>query len=249
MAEEIINNIEEQDKLVRVSFIKGILNKLKVWMPFHQNTDGSVVQTEADGSTTNEVNNPNEVALGKYNLSDINTIFSLGIGEEGNRKNAVKINKNGEIFIITDVNKNIVSSLQDALNESKVLFCETYEKMLMFKELNYVGRFLYLTEKSIYNEITYNSGLYLISRNYKNECIIIEISKSLDAVLENYLTADQVKELIKEINTGNLDVGKYFDDIETLNTSLDALTTRVEDIEEWIDTPLEIEDINKIINK
>jgi hypothetical protein len=121
--------------------------------------------------------------------------------------------------------------------------------MLMFKELNYVGRFLYLTEKSIYNEITYNSGLYLISRNYKNECIIIEISKSLDAVLENYLTADQVKELIKEINTGNLDVGKYFDDIETLNTSLDALTTRVEDIEEWIDTPLEIEDINEIINK
>ena len=51
---EIINNIEEQnqDKLVRVSFIKGILNRLKAWMPFHQNSDGSIVQTESDGTTT-----------------------------------------------------------------------------------------------------------------------------------------------------------------------------------------------------
>ena len=90
---EIINNIEDQnqDKLVRVSFIKGILNKLYTWLPFRQNPDGSIVQTEADGTTTNEVNNPNEVALGKYNLSDFDTVFSLGIGEDGARKNAISI--------------------------------------------------------------------------------------------------------------------------------------------------------------
>lgn len=248
---EIINNIEEQnqDKLVRVSFIKGILNRLKAWMPFHQNADGSIVQTETDGTSTNEVNNPNEIALGTYNLSDINTIFSLGIGEPGNRKNAVKINTNGEIFILTDINNNIFSSLQVALNDSKVIFCSTYEKMLMYKELNYVGRFLYLTETCTYDEVTYASGLYLISRNSRNESILLEISKSLDAILENYLTADEIKELIKDISIGDLKLEDYFDDIKTLDTNINELTKRVDDIEEWIDTPLGPQDINEIINK
>ena len=41
----------------------------------------------------------------------------------------------------------------------------------------------------------------------------------------------------------------YFDDIKTLETNINALTKRVDDIEEWIDTPLDTKDINEIINK
>ena len=50
---ETINNIEQNDKLVRVSFIKGILEKLYNWLPFRKNNDGSIVQVDKDGNTTN----------------------------------------------------------------------------------------------------------------------------------------------------------------------------------------------------
>ena len=135
---EIINNIEDQnqDKLVRVSFIKGILNKLYNWLPFRQNSDGSIVQTEADGTTTNEVNNPNEIALGKYNLSDFDTVFSIGIGDKTQRKNAISINRNGEIFIITDLAVSNVESLQKQLEASKVIFTNTYDEILLYLSTN-----------------------------------------------------------------------------------------------------------------
>lgn len=45
-------------------------------------------------------NNDNEHASGQYNKSDENTIFSVGIGtSENDRKNAIKITKDGEVYI------------------------------------------------------------------------------------------------------------------------------------------------------
>lgn len=44
--------------------------------------------------------NENEIALGKYNISSGDTVFSFGIGtSENDRKNAVEINKDGNIYI------------------------------------------------------------------------------------------------------------------------------------------------------
>ena len=44
--------------------------------------------------------NENEIALGKYNISSGDTVFSFGIGtSENDRKNAVEIKKDGNIYI------------------------------------------------------------------------------------------------------------------------------------------------------
>lgn len=48
----------------------------------------------------NETNNENEVALGQNNKSTIgHTQFSIGIGENNNRMNALEITKDGNIYI------------------------------------------------------------------------------------------------------------------------------------------------------
>lgn len=249
---EIINNIEEQnqDKLVRVSFIKGILNRLKEWMPFHQNRDGSIVQTDENGVTTNETTNPNEVALGKYNLSDYNTVFSIGIGEEGQRKNAISINKNGEIFIITDLTVSSVESLQSQLEASKTIFVNSYDEIELYLATNkYVGRFLYLMQDSEYNNITYKTGLYLICLNSKGgKTIITKIGSSLESNLENYYTKEEINTLLQRIALGDIDLSTHYTIIE-INTKIEELDTRLKKVEDWQDSPIENDILSEILKK
>lgn len=248
MSEEIINNIEEQDKLVRVSFIKGILNKLYNWLPFRQNPNSSIVQTEADGTTTNEVNNPNEVALGKYNLSDIDTVFSIGIGEEGNRKNAIKINKNGEIFIITDLKTNNVESLQSKLEESNVVFCNTYDEMILYLNTGKkIGTFLYLLEDSTYEEVLYTKGLYLVALNsLGGKQKLLNIGTSIENKLENYYTKEEVRVLINNIQAGNIDLTNYYT-ISQVDLKIKDLNDRLVIVENWKETPIDDDVLKEIL--
>ena len=199
---ETINNIEQNDKLVRVSFIKGILEKLYNWLPFRKNNDGSIVQVDKDGNTTNITTNAGEIALGKYNLSDIDTVLSLGIGEDGNRKNAIQINRNGEIFIITDFNTFDTDSLQEIISAKGVSFCSSYDEMMLYtNNKRYTGKLLYLTEDSIYNEVTYKTGLYIVSFSTKeNSLILINIASSIESVLSNYYTKEQVDAMVGAVN-------------------------------------------------
>lgn len=246
---EIINNIEEQnqDKLVRVSFIKGILNRLKAWMPFHQNADGSIVQTETDGTSTNEVNNPNEIALGKYNLSDFDTVFSIGIGEDGKRKNAISINKNGEIFIITDLNVSNVESLQEQLELTKVIFVQSYSEMELYLATNkYHGRFMYLTENDTVNDKTYKKGLYTIGMDNHGKSTIFQIGSSIENTLENYYTKEEINILLDSIVAGDFDLTNYYD-IATVDAKFTEISDRVSIIEEWKEDPLNEDILQEIL--
>lgn len=244
---EIINNIEEQDKLVRVSFIKGILNRLKAWMPFHQNADGSIVQTESDGTTTNETHNPNEIALGKYNLSDFDTVFSIGIGEDGQRKNAISINKNGEIFIISDLAVSNVTSLQEQLEMTKVIFVNTYKEIELYLSTNkYVGRFLYLTENDTYESKTYSKGLYTISTNSRGKSVIIQIGSSIENKLENYYTKEEIRVLLDSITAGDIDLTNYYN-ISEIDAKFSEMNDRITVIEDWKEDPINIDILQEIL--
>lgn len=66
--------------------------------------------------------NPNEVALGKYNKPEENTIFSVGIGTDNqHRKNAFKITADGNIYFY-DGNKDSYIELVNLLNELSNVF-------------------------------------------------------------------------------------------------------------------------------
>lgn len=121
MNEEIKDILGEntEDKLVRISFVAGILKRLFEYLPFKSFEDGSVVHIDKDGNTTNVVSNALEVALGKYNVTKTGTIFSIGVGTSDNdRKNAFRIDDNGEIFIISDLSSGKEVSLQTLLEET-----------------------------------------------------------------------------------------------------------------------------------
>lgn len=121
MNEEIKDILGEntEDKLVRISFVAGILKRLFEYLPFKSFEDGSVVHIDKDGNTTNVVSNALEVALGKYNVTKTGTIFSIGVGtSENDRKNAFRIDDNGEIFIISDLSSGKEVSLQTLLEET-----------------------------------------------------------------------------------------------------------------------------------
>lgn len=75
---------------------------------------GSNSLTQGTGTIAN---NPNEVALGKYNKPEENTIFSVGIGTDSqNRKNAFEIRENGDIYFGDNIN------LVNLLNELSNVF-------------------------------------------------------------------------------------------------------------------------------
>ena len=77
--------------------------------------NGSSSHAEGLGTVTNNVG---EHACGSYNVSNTDTIFSVGIGSsDTNRKNAIEINKNGEILFYKNADQ---VSLQDELAYVKI---------------------------------------------------------------------------------------------------------------------------------
>ena len=239
---------------VTVEYLNKILEKLNDWMPFKRK-NGGILQDSRDsqGNSTLSVSNEGEIALGMYNLSDANTLLSLGIGSTYERKNALKINKDGEIFIIPDTSKNSVESLQSLLNKHGVDICETYERMLSYCNNDNMGKLLYLTNNSTYNEKTYYSGLYIVSLNTYGKADLFIIGSSLETDLSNYYTKEEINILLDSITAGDIDLTNYYTiseidiKLNNLSNKIDDNTQRISILEEWKETPITTDDLEIVI--
>ena len=219
-----------QDKLVTTKYLNAILNKLYDWMPFKKN-NGGIVQ-----NSSNETSNVGEVALGNFNLTNANTILSIGIGSADNRKNAISICKDGQINIITNFKSHTTESLQHLLDLNGVSFANTAEEIEKYSSSDYLGKLIYLKESFD----GYDEGLYIISRG--NDGIRpFFIAESIKKELYNYYTKTEVEKLISDITLGDLS-GLYYTKTEIDNV-INNLDERIAKSEEFIDSPISLEEL------
>lgn len=242
-------SIENTNKIINTSYIDAILKKLYDWMPFKRD-NGGIIQDSFDenGINTLSISNIGEIALGKYNVTDSNTILSIGIGDVIEKKNAIKINKNGEIYIVTNLLNGKVESLQESLDKKGVEICNDYNSMIPYISDNYLGKCLYLTQSTIYNDNLYEEGLYIVSYNTNiNNIDLIKIGDSLSQDLSKYYTKEEVDEIISNIVLGDLtDIYYTKSEIDEL---LKSVTNRIEIIENFIDTPIMVNELEIIVGK
>lgn len=248
-----MEEITNKQKLATVSYVEAILRKLQDWMPFKRK-NGGILQDSKDenGEQTLQTTNSGEIALGKYNKSEIDTLLSVGIGSREERKNAISIKQNGEIFIITDITTGKVSSLQNALNQKGVTFCNTSEEFENFYNEESLGKLLYLKE----SDDTYTAGLYVIGIQSNGGNIVpFKSGSDIKVDLSNYYTKEEVNVLIDKINSGDIDLTNYYtiSEIDTkvnkINLDISELTVRVDKIEDWIDEPISNNDLELIIGQ
>ena len=117
--EYIVAEITNKQKLATVGYVEAILHKLQDWMPFKRKNGGILQDSkDANGEQTLQTTNTNtgEIALGKYNKSDIETLLSIGIGSREERKNAIKL---GEGMLDTWEPDNIVNEAIEFYNSFK----------------------------------------------------------------------------------------------------------------------------------
>ena len=248
-----MEEITNKQKLATVSYVEAILRKLQDWMPFKRK-NGGILQDSKDenGEQTLQTTNSGEIALGKYNKSEIDTLLSVGIGRREERKNAISFKNNGEIFIITDITTGKVSSLQNALNQKGVTFCNTSEEFENFYNEESLGKLLYLKE----SDDTYTAGLYVIGIQSNGGNIVpFKSGSDIKVDLSNYYTKEEVNVLIDKINSGDIDLTNYYtiSEIDTkinkINLDISELTVRVDNIENWIDEPISNNDLELIIGQ
>ena len=253
--EYIVAEITNKQKLATVGYVEAILHKLQDWMPFKRKNGGILQDSkDANGEQTLQTTKTNtgEIALGKYNKSDIETLLSVGIGSREERKNAISIKQNGEVFIITDITTGKISSLQNALNQKGVTFCNTSEEFKNFYNEESLGKLLYLLE----SDDTYTAGLYVIGIQSNGGNIVpFKSGSDIKVDLSNYYTKEEVRDLINEIQAGNIDLANYYTiaqvdaKIDKINSDISGLSARVDTIEDWIDEPISNNDLELIIGK
>lgn len=240
--------MSENNKIVTPSYINTILRKLYDWMPLKRKK-GGIVQNVVDenGNLVLNTTNENELALGQYNVTDSNTILSIGIGDKFERKNAIKITKDGEIFIITNINGGSAESLQHVLDKKGVDIYDNYSDMLKYMNSDYIGKCLYLKQDSTYNNVVYPEGLYIVSIDATDNIILSKIGDSLNNDLSNYYTKEEVNDIISNIVLGDTsDIYYTKDDIDDM---LGSISERLESVEDFIDEPILINDLELIIKK
>ena len=249
-----MSEITNKQKLATVGYVEAILHKLQDWMPFKRKNGGILQDSRGENNEqTLQTSNTGEIALGKYNKSvDGETLLSIGIGSREERKNAISFKNNGEIFIITDITTGKVSSLQNALNQKGVTFCNTSEEFEKFYNEESLGKLLYLLE----SDDTYTAGLYVIGIQSNGGNIVpFKSGSDIKVDLSNYYTKEEVRDLINEIQAGNIDLANYYTiaqvdaKINKINLDISELTVRVDNIEDWIDTPISNDDLELIIGK
>ena len=238
--------VQKQDRLVRESFVTRILENLRKWLPFATNNNNGIVQTDKDGNTTNITTNEGEIALGKYNTTDVKTLLSLGIGAEENRKNAIQVNVDGEIFIITDIKTGSIESLQTIIQRNNISICLSYDEMLEYCIIDLVSKLLYLRNTSLYNGVEYKSGLYMVCLDAQtNMPTIVNIGSSAETDLSNYYTKEEINIIIDKVNAGEVDLLDYY-----TKTDVDIIVKTIEDrldtIEEFIENPIQIKELEII---
>jgi len=235
------------EKIATVSYVEAMFKRLSDWMPFTRK-NGGIMQNNGTLETTNT----DEVALGKYNKSELDTLLSIGIGRREERKNAISFKNNGEIFIITDITTGKVSSLQNALNQKGVTFCNTSDEFEEFYNEESLGKLLYLLE----SDDMYTAGLYVIGiQSNGGNIVAFKSGSDVKVDLSNYYTKEEVNALIDKINSGDIDLTNYYtmSEVDTkinkINLDISELTVRVDNIEDWIDEPITNNDLELIIGK
>lgn len=241
------------EKVASVSYVETILHKLFNWMPFKR-ANGGILQdsTDESGNQTLETTNIGEIALGKYNKSEIDTLLSIGIGSRDERKNAITFKNNGEIFIITDINTGKIDSLQNTLNKTGVTFCTTSAEFESFYNEESLGKLLYLLE----SDDDYTAGLYVIGiQSNGGKIVAYNSGNDVKVDLSNYYTKEEINIIIDKINSGDIDLTNYYTiaevdtKINKINLDISELTIRVDNIEDWIDEPISNNDLELIIGK
>lgn len=207
--------MENDQKFINESYIKKVLTSLYEWMPLKRKNGGILQDSrDEDGNLTTITTNENEIALGKYNKSNEDTILSVGVGSSNeDRKNAIEIKKDGMIYIITDLKTNSATSLQNTLAQKGTTICSTYEEMLSYVDFKNLGRLLYLTDSSEYNGVQYVAGLYVISTSSSGGVVILS--------------------RLGTTSSSSIDISERVDGIEI---RVDKLEEKVVNIENWKDS-------------
>ena len=235
-----------KQKLATVGYVEAILHKLQDWMPFKRK-NGGILQDSRDENNeqTLQTTNTGEIALGKYNTSDAETLLSIGIGSREERKNAISFKKNGEIFIITDIQNYKVESLQHILDTKGVTILNNESELDEYKTFENLGRMFYVN-----NEF---GALYVISYKTPSGYDAFKIGDSIETDLSNYYTKEEVDKLIADIKTGVIALDNYYtilevdEKVEALQEQIDNIDGRLTVVEDIIETPISTEDLETII--
>ena len=235
-----------KQKLATVGYVEAILRKLQDWMPFKRK-NGGILQDSRDENNeqTLQTTNTGEIALGKYNISDNETLLSIGIGRREERKNAISFKNNGEIFIITDIQNYKVESLQHILDTKGVTILNNESELDEYKTFENLGRMFYVN-----NEF---GALYVISYKTPSGYDAFKIGDSIETDLSNYYTKEEVDKLIADIKTGVIALDNYYtilevdEKVEALQEQIDNIDGRLTVVEDIIETPISTEDLETII--
>ena len=238
--------ITNKQKLASVSYVEAILHKLQDWMPFKRKNGGILQDSRDDnGEQTLQTTNTGEIALGKYNKSEIDTLLSIGIGSREERKNAISFKKNGEIFIVTDIVNYKTESLQSILDKKGVTILSDESDLEEFKTSDNLGRMFYINSE--------NGGLYVISYKTPSGYDAFKIASSVETDLSNYCTKEEVRELINSIQAGDIDLANYYtisqvdEKVENLQGQIDNMDNRLTFVEGVIEDPISTEELEDII--
>lgn len=238
--------ITNKQKLASISYVEAILHKLQDWMPFKRKNGGILQDSRDDnGEQTLQTTNTGEIALGKYNKSEIDTLLSIGIGSREERKNAISFKKNGEIFIVTDIVNYKTESLQRILDKKGVTILSDESDLEEFKTSDNLGRMFYIN-----NEF---GALYVISYKTPSGYDAFKIASSVETDLSNYYTKEEVRELINRIQAGDIDLANYYtisqvdERVENLQGQIDNMDNRLTFVEGVIEDPISTEELEGII--
>lgn len=220
---------DNKQKLVNVSYIDALLNRLYDWMPFKRK-NGAIVQDSVDENGNNTLNttNQNEIALGSYNASNSDTLLSIGIGTSNeDRRNAIEIRKDGMIYIVTDLKTNSIDSLQNALAKKGTVVCKSYEEISYYITKENIGQLIYVEETIIYDGGEYASGLYVVGVSASGSIVLTKLGTT---------------------SSSTVDLSQRVDDIEIRIGNLEDFESRIQNIENWIDEPINIIELENITN-
>lgn len=217
----------DNKKIITTTYIDALLNRLYKWMPFKRKNEG-IVQDSLDESGVNtlEVTNKNEIALGSYNKSNQNTVLSVGVGtSDADRRNAIEIRKDGMIYIITDIKTNSIESLQNALAKKGTTICTTYDEVSNYISKDNIGQLIYISENITYDGGEYTQGLYVVGNSSMDVPVLTKLGTT---------------------SSSSVDLSQRVDELEIRIGNLEDFESRIQNIENWIDEPILIEEIENI---
>lgn len=217
----------DNKKIITTTYIDALLNRLYKWMPFKRKNEG-IVQDSLDesGNNTLEVTNKNEIAVGSYNKSNQNTILSVGVGTSNtDRRNAIEIRKDGMIYIITDIKTNSIESLQNALAKKGTIVCSTYEEVSNYISKDSIGQLIYVSENISYDGGEYTQGLYVVGNSSMDIPVLTKLGTT---------------------SSSSVDLSQRVDELEIRIGNLEDFESRIQNIEDWIDEPILLEELENI---